>query len=161
VEDWRVAIELPGGDMGAFLAAPDVWPPRVAVVVVQEWWGLNGQIEGMARRLAASGIAAIAPDLYRGRQTEEPDEAGPFDPHDGRPVIVPFQAHHGSEGHFSPEMIDAIREQVGLVPGSELHWYEGAPHAFMNEEGDSYRADAAELAWRRLVAFFRERLRAS
>lgn len=46
-----------------------------AVVVIQEWWGLNDQIRGVADRFAAAGYDALAPDLYRGRVTEDPDEA--------------------------------------------------------------------------------------
>jgi carboxymethylenebutenolidase len=45
------------------------------VVVIQEWWGLNEQIRGFCDRLAAAGFAALAPDLYRGEITHEPDEA--------------------------------------------------------------------------------------
>ena len=37
-----------------------------AVVVIQEWWGLNEQIRGVADRLAAAGFRAVVPDLYRG-----------------------------------------------------------------------------------------------
>ena len=46
------------------------------VVVIQEWWGLVPHIRNVADRLAAQGFVAVAPDLYRGRQTREPDEAG-------------------------------------------------------------------------------------
>jgi carboxymethylenebutenolidase len=45
------------------------------VVVIQEWWGLNDQICGMADRFARAGYNALAPDLYKGRLTTEPDEA--------------------------------------------------------------------------------------
>ena len=45
------------------------------VVVIQEWWGLNGQIKGVADRLAGEGYRALVPDLYRGRVTQSPDEA--------------------------------------------------------------------------------------
>ena len=45
------------------------------IVVLQEWWGLNNQIRGVAERFAAAGITALAPDLYGGRVTAEPDEA--------------------------------------------------------------------------------------
>jgi carboxymethylenebutenolidase len=37
------------------------------VVVIHEWWGLNGQIKAVADRVAESGYIAIAPDLYRGK----------------------------------------------------------------------------------------------
>ncbi|HEX5616117.1 MAG TPA: dienelactone hydrolase family protein [Acidimicrobiia bacterium] len=46
------------------------------VVVIQEWWGLNDQIKGVCDRYASEGFVALAPDLYRGEVTSEPDEAG-------------------------------------------------------------------------------------
>jgi len=46
------------------------------IVVIQEWWGLNDNIKGIADRLAAEGFVALAPDLYHGQMTAEPDEAG-------------------------------------------------------------------------------------
>jgi carboxymethylenebutenolidase len=46
-----------------------------AVVILQEWWGLNDQIKGVADRYAAAGFTALAPDLYDGRVTAEEDEA--------------------------------------------------------------------------------------
>src|SRR5439155_3645443 len=48
---------------------------RPGVVIIQEWWGLNDQICGVADRFARAGYNALAPDLYRGRVTAEPDEA--------------------------------------------------------------------------------------
>ncbi|APW48128.1 dienelactone hydrolase family protein [Rhodoferax antarcticus] len=48
-------------------------PP--AVVVIQEWWGLNAQICGVADRLAAAGYQALVPDLYRGKATVQAEEA--------------------------------------------------------------------------------------
>jgi carboxymethylenebutenolidase len=45
------------------------------VVVIQEWWGLNAQIRGVADRFAAADYNALAPDLYQGRVTQDPDEA--------------------------------------------------------------------------------------
>ena len=46
------------------------------VIVIQEWWGLVPHITDVADRLAAEGFTALAPDLYRGRSSVEPDEAG-------------------------------------------------------------------------------------
>src|SRR5512134_97478 len=69
-----------GGDMGATISFPktqggtaqgylaeakDAAAP--AVVVVQEWWGVQGQIKAVCDRLAEAGFDALAPDLYRGR----------------------------------------------------------------------------------------------
>jgi len=46
------------------------------VIVIQEWWGLVPHIKEVADRFAAEGFLALAPDLYHGKQTAEPDEAG-------------------------------------------------------------------------------------
>src|SRR5712692_476243 len=48
---------------------------RPGLVVIQEWWGLNDQICGVADRFARAGYNALAPDLYQGRLTAVPDEA--------------------------------------------------------------------------------------
>ena len=45
------------------------------VVVLQEWWGLNDQIKGVADCLAEIGYRALVPDLYRGKVTLEAAEA--------------------------------------------------------------------------------------
>ena len=47
-----------------------------AVVVIQEYWGLVPHIQDVVERFAAEGFAAIAPDLYHGKTTKSPDEAG-------------------------------------------------------------------------------------
>jgi len=46
-----------------------------SVVVIQEWWGLNDQIRGVAERFARAGFNALVPDLYRGKSTVEAEEA--------------------------------------------------------------------------------------
>ena len=46
------------------------------VLVIQEWWGLVPHIKDIADRFAAVGFVALAPDLYDGATTSEPDEAG-------------------------------------------------------------------------------------
>ena len=46
------------------------------VVVIQEWWGLVDHIRDVCDRFAAEGFTALAPDLFHGRRTTEPDEAG-------------------------------------------------------------------------------------
>src|SRR5687767_9958651 len=45
------------------------------MVVIQEWWGMNDQIRGVADKLAAAGYRALVPDLYRGKSTLEAKEA--------------------------------------------------------------------------------------
>lgn len=50
--------------MKAFMAAPQTKDKRPAVLIVQEWWGLTDHIKDIARRYAAEGYVAMAPDLY-------------------------------------------------------------------------------------------------
>lgn len=47
-----------------------------AVVVIQEWWGLVDHIKDVCDRFAAEGFVALAPDLFHGKTTKSPDEAG-------------------------------------------------------------------------------------
>ena len=63
-----------GDGASGYLAVPDAGTGP-GVIVIQEWWGLNDQIEEVCDRLAARGLVALAPDLYRGVETAEPDEA--------------------------------------------------------------------------------------
>jgi carboxymethylenebutenolidase len=44
--------------------APGGGGPRPAVIIVQEWWGLDDHIKDVARRFAAEGYFAVAPNLY-------------------------------------------------------------------------------------------------
>ena len=46
------------------------------VLVLQEWWGLVDHIKDVCERLAREGFVALAPDLYDGKVTKSPDEAG-------------------------------------------------------------------------------------
>ena len=46
-----------------------------AIVVIQEWWGLNDQIKDAANRFTAAGFRTLVPDLYRGKVTVEAQEA--------------------------------------------------------------------------------------
>jgi carboxymethylenebutenolidase len=75
VHEERLTIDAPALPLPAFVSAPDGWTGGPAVVVIQEWWGLNPNIESICRRFADEGFVALAPDLYRGALTTEPDEA--------------------------------------------------------------------------------------
>lgn len=62
-----------GGRTKGYLATAGQGRP--GIVVIQEWWGLNDQICGVADRFARAGYNALAPDLYKGRLAVKPDEA--------------------------------------------------------------------------------------
>jgi carboxymethylenebutenolidase len=57
------------------LVTPDKAGPFPAVIVIQEWWGLDDWIKEQARNLATEGYAALAVDLYRGKVTNKQEEA--------------------------------------------------------------------------------------
>lgn len=59
----------------AYKASPLVLEGAPAIVVIQEWWGLNTQIMGIADRFAECGYLVLVPDLYRGESTVEEEEA--------------------------------------------------------------------------------------
>ncbi len=59
-------VSFPGEsvEVKAYVAKPASGGPHPAVIVVQEWWGLNEHIKDVTRRLAKEGYFAVAPDLY-------------------------------------------------------------------------------------------------
>ena len=64
-----------GKKIDGYVAEPAAKANAPGIVVIQEWWGVNEQIRGVADRLAAAGYLALVPDLYRGKSTVEAEEA--------------------------------------------------------------------------------------
>ena len=62
------------GATTAYVAHP---PTEVdaAVILIQEWWGINDHIRDIAGRYAAEGFVCVAPDLYRGKLAQTTAEA--------------------------------------------------------------------------------------
>ena len=72
-----VSFKRPDGkSVQGYLAEPAQGAAAPGMVVIQEWWGMNEQIKGVADRLAKAGYRALVPDLYRGKVTVEAKEAG-------------------------------------------------------------------------------------
>ena len=70
----EVEFEANGGSAKGYLAEPDA-DKAPGLVVLGEWWGLDDSVKGIVDRFAEEGFVALAPDLYGGKTTEEPDEA--------------------------------------------------------------------------------------
>jgi len=71
-----VSYKRPDGkSVNGYLAEPPAGAKAPGMVVIQEWWGLNDQIKGVADKLAKSGYRALVPDLYRGKVALEANEA--------------------------------------------------------------------------------------
>lgn len=74
-----ITINRPDGKtLQGYLAEPEHAVNAPGVVVIQEWWGINAQIRGVADRLASAGYVVLVPDLYRGKLTVEQEEANHF-----------------------------------------------------------------------------------
>lgn len=79
VNGHEVSFAGTAGALRAYVAEPAGGEAHPAVIVVQEWWGLDEHIKDVARRFAGEGYFAVAPDLYsrQGNQvTQDPNLAG-------------------------------------------------------------------------------------
>ncbi len=70
-----VEFQANGGTAPGYLATPESGSGP-ATIVLQEWWGLEDHVKDVCDRFAVEGFVALAPDLYHGESTTEPDEAG-------------------------------------------------------------------------------------
>lgn len=70
-------IDFPsnGSTAPGYLAHDETTDAHPGLVVLQEWWGLDDHIRDVTRRFADVGYIALAPDLYHGVVTTEPDDA--------------------------------------------------------------------------------------
>ncbi len=192
------------------------------IVVIQEWWGLVPHIEQIVDRFAGEGFSAIAPDLYHGKTTTSPDEAGRMlmeldaeraekeiaaagDYLLGRPectsksygvigfcmggalaqftatkeknvgaavslyggfkktdfpwanLAAPILLIYAEDDQGVPvEKGRALAKQLeGMGKRVQLVSYPNTNHAFFNDTGRNYNAEAAADAWKKAIAFFR------
>jgi carboxymethylenebutenolidase len=70
-----VGFSSNGGTTDGYLAIPEKGSGP-GVIVIQEWWGLVDHIKNVCDRFASDGYVALAPDMYHGKTTTSPDEAG-------------------------------------------------------------------------------------
>ena len=47
-----------------------------AVIVIQEWWGLNKHLCETTEQFGQQGFAALAVDMYRGKSADSRESAG-------------------------------------------------------------------------------------
>ena len=71
------AITFPSGSDTAqgFLYMPGGHGPHAAVIVIQEWWGVNDWVKEQAQHFANEGYVALAVDLYRGKVATDAEMA--------------------------------------------------------------------------------------
>jgi carboxymethylenebutenolidase len=88
-------VQYPSGNVTvrAYVATPKIGERHPAIIVVQEWWGLNDHMKDVARRYAAEGYVAIVPDLYSRLKNE----------------VVPM-----SNPNRAGELMGALKQEDGL-----------------------------------------------
>jgi carboxymethylenebutenolidase len=212
------------GQMQGLLARPKEDMKVPAVLVVHENRGLNPYIEDVARRLAAKGYLALAPDALfplGGYPGNDDDGRALQRQRDREEMVADFRAgaealasHEGSTGKVGavgfcfggyvvnelavtmeelgaavpyyggwpeasqaedlscPLMVQLAgldeRVNAGWPPYEDAlleagktysaHVYKGVNHGFHNDSTSRYDEAAAELSWRRTLAFFGEHL---
>lgn len=220
-------VEYPDQDgetLMGYLARPENGEPAPAVIVLQEWWGVDTHIQDVTNRFAQEGFVALAPDLYKGVVTTEPDEArkmvmeldmaeavneirqaisylldqefvagervgivgfcmggrlslmttlaedrlgaavafygSPIAPEEAASMQAPLLGLYGEQdGGIAVADVQAMGEALTAAGiENEIIVYEGAEHAFFNDTRPSYNAAAAEDAWPRTLAWFRDHL---
>jgi carboxymethylenebutenolidase len=70
----EIEFSTSAGETKGYLATP-AGGQGPAVIVLQEWWGVEEHIRSVCDRLAAGGFFALAPDLFDGETTTQPSEA--------------------------------------------------------------------------------------
>ena len=76
VEGREIEFQLDGSTARGYLAADGGKGPQPGLILIHEWWGLNEHVKDLTRRFAEQGYAVLAPDLYDGSSTKDPEEAG-------------------------------------------------------------------------------------
>lgn len=117
-----------------------------AVGVVGFCWG-----GGMAARLAVSDPDLGAAVSFYGSQPQA-DEVPQ--------IAAPLMLHYAGLDERINAGIPAFQQALDAAGVDyTIHIYEGVNHAFLNDTSEArYDAAAAELAWDRTIAFFRETL---
>jgi carboxymethylenebutenolidase len=86
----------------AYLRVPD--GAGAGVVVLHAWWGLNGDVLAYADRVADSGYAVIAPDMFNGQTaTEQADAERLSREGDAGAAVIAFGAVDHLAGRLGPD----------------------------------------------------------
>ncbi|MCA9727971.1 MAG: dienelactone hydrolase family protein [Candidatus Eisenbacteria bacterium] len=221
----RVTVPVNGRSIEAYVS-PAVGGRGPGIIVIQEWWGLVPHIEAICDRYASEGFTALAPDLYHGKTTKSPDEAGKLlmalDVESaardlrsaisylldhsatlgstvgsvgfcmggmlslfaagGNPEVAACIDYYGVHPNIHPDFGNMQSKVLGFFGAedqmvsppvvreleaklkaagrsAEFHTYDGAGHAFFNDERpEAYVESAATDSWNRSLAFFRVHL---
>jgi carboxymethylenebutenolidase len=70
----KLNLNASRGATTAHAARPDS-DAKAAVILIQEYWGINDHIRDLAGRYANEGFLCVAPDLFRGKLAKDSAEA--------------------------------------------------------------------------------------
>ena len=140
----RAAVAANGVATVTFLEEHDLTNGKVGAMGF--CWG-----GGAVNELAVASPALDAGVAYYGRQADAADVAK---------IEAPLLLHYAGQDERINAGIDAYRAALESAGKAfTIHIYEGVQHAFNNDTSQArYDAAAANLAWERTVAFFREHL---
>ncbi len=114
-------------------------------------WCFGGAISLRAALLVPDQIDATV--IYYGHVGSDPEELKALK----APVLGLFG---GADDGIPVESVRSFENTLkGLGKSAQIHVYDGAGHAFANPSGTSYKADAAEDAWQKALAFLAEHLK--
>ena len=120
-------------------------------------WG--GRVSMLYDAHAPALNAAVA---YYGRISGKATPGQPTHPIDvAAKMHAPLLGNFGAEDTgIPPAEVDKLREALKAAhKTAELYEYEGAGHAFNNDTRESYRPEAAKLAYRRSLEWFEKYLK--
>ena len=100
-----LSFNTSNGETSAYAAMPDETNENTkAVILIQEWWGLNDHIKDIAGRYSEEGFICLAPDLYRGKVAANSAEASK--------MMNALEIEDGLD--TIKNAMDAAREKYGL-----------------------------------------------
>ena len=114
-----------------------------AVIVIHEWWGLNGNIRAMARRLADAGHVALAVDLYEGEVAEDRDTA--------RTLATRAREQSGRVEENLRQAIRHLRQEAGAQRIGVIGWCFGGGWSLATALLAPGEVDATVIYYGRLV----------
>jgi carboxymethylenebutenolidase len=107
----NITLDLADGKTATAYLAETAENGAPGIVVIQEWWGVQGQIKGVCDRYAAAGYRAIAPDLYAGKVIPYHDEAGA----DQAMSVLDFLAATDAVAGAAADFLRRSSRNVGLT----------------------------------------------
>ncbi len=125
-----------------YLAQPE-GPPRAALIVIHEWWGLNEHIRELSHRLAGEGYAALAVDLHDGKVATEPQQAREL-------VSATLGDPQRVDAHLRAAF-DFLGEQLGVERIGSIGWCFGGALSLRTALLLPAELDAAVIYYGRLV----------